>query len=116
DPISVEIGYGLIVLADVESGGNLLSRVTLIRRQIATDLGIIVPTIRIRDDMQLPPDTYVIRLRGVEVARGEVRANRIMSLQPGTAEGSNDGLDGLPAVEPAFGLPARWIVGEQQEY
>ena len=116
DPISVEIGYGLIALADVESGGNLLSRVTLIRRQIATDLGIIVPTIRIRDDMQLPPDTYVIRLRGVEVARGEVRANRMMAMNPGTADGSGDGLDGLPAIEPAFGLPARWIVPEQQEY
>jgi flagellar biosynthesis protein FlhA len=116
DPISVEIGYGLIALADVESGGNLLSRVTLIRRQIATDLGIIVPTIRIRDDLQLPADTYVFRLRGVEVARGEVRANRMMAMNPGTADGSTDGLDGLPAIEPAFGLPARWIVPELREY
>jgi len=116
DPISVEIGYGLIALADVESGGNLLSRVTLIRRQIALDLGIIVPTIRIRDDLQLPADTYVVRLRGVEVARGEVRANRMMAMNPGTADGSTDGLDGLPAIEPAFGLPARWIVPELREH
>jgi flagellar biosynthesis protein FlhA len=116
DPISVEIGYGLISLADVESGGNLLSRVTLIRRQIATDLGIIVPTIRIRDDLQLPADTYVVRLRGVEVARGEVRANRMMAMNPGTADGTADGLDGLPAIEPAFGLPARWIVPELREH
>jgi flagellar biosynthesis protein FlhA len=116
DPISVEIGYGLIALADVESGGNLLSRVTLIRRQIALDLGIIVPTIRIRDDLQLPADTYVVRLRGVEVARGEVRANRMMAMNPGTADGSTDGLDGLPAIEPAFGLPARWIVPEMREH
>ncbi|MBV9132559.1 MAG: FHIPEP family type III secretion protein, partial [Chloroflexi bacterium] len=71
DPIAIEIGYGLISLADAEHGGNLLSRVTLLRRQVATDLGIIVPVIRIRDDLQLPADTYVVRLRGVEVARGE---------------------------------------------
>jgi flagellar biosynthesis protein FlhA len=114
DPISIEIGYGLITLADSESGGNLLSRVTLVRRQIATDLGIVVPTIRIRDDLQLPPDTYLIRLRGVEVARGEVRANRFMAMNPGTAD-PEAGLDGLPAVEPAFGLPARWIAPEERE-
>jgi flagellar biosynthesis protein FlhA len=116
DPISIEIGYGLISLADAESGGNLLTRVTLIRRQIATDLGIIVPTIRIRDDLQLPADTYIIRLRGVEVARGEVRANRMMAMNPGTADDSASGLEGLPAVEPAFGLPARWIVPEAREH
>jgi flagellar biosynthesis protein FlhA len=116
DPISVEIGYGLIVLADADSGGNLLSRVTLIRRQIATDLGIIVPVIRIRDDLQLPADTYVVRLRGVEVARGEVRANRMLAMNPGTADGSDSEIEGLPAVEPAFGLPARWIVPEAREH
>src|SRR6202023_3514593 len=93
DPNSIEINSGLIELADVDSGGNLLSRVTLIRRQIATDLGIVVPTIRIRDDMQLPADTYVIHLRGVEVARGEVRADRMMAMNPGTADGAPDGLD-----------------------
>jgi flagellar biosynthesis protein FlhA len=115
DPISIEIGYGLITLADAESGGNLLSRVTLIRRQIATDLGMVVPTIRIRDDLQLPADTYVVRLRGVEVARGEVRANRMLAMNPGTVDGSID-IEGLPAVEPAFGLPARWIVPETREH
>jgi flagellar biosynthesis protein FlhA len=115
DPISIEIGYGLITLADAESGGNLLSRVTLIRRQIATDLGIVVPTIRIRDDLQLPADTYVVRLRGVEVARGEVRANRMLAMNPGTVDASID-IEGLPAIEPAFGLPARWIVPEIREH
>ena len=102
--------------ADAESGGNLLSRVTLIRRQIATDLGIIVPTIRIRDDLQLPADTYVVRLRGVEVARGEVRANRMLAMNPGTAIDSGGELEGLAAVEPAFGLPARWIAPEAREH
>ena len=116
DPIAIEIGYGLIVLADTEHGGNLLSRVTLLRRQVATDLGIIVPVIRIRDDLQLPADTYVVRLRGVEVARGEVRANRLMAMNPGTVDESSAAIDGLPAVEPAFGLPARWIVPEDREH
>src|SRR6266536_471287 len=116
DPISIEIGYGLITLADAESGGNLLSRVTLIRRQIATDLGMVVPTIRIRDDLQLPADAYVIRLRGVEVARGEVRANRMLAMNPGSVDGNADALDGLPAIEPAFGLPARWISAEEREH
>ena len=116
DPIAIEIGYGLIALADAESGGNLLSRVTLIRRQIAMDLGMVVPTIRIRDDMQLPADTYVIRLRGVEVARGEVRANRMLAMNPGTVDPSADELEGLPAIEPAFGLPARWIGAEAREH
>jgi flagellar biosynthesis protein FlhA len=116
DPISIEIGYGLIVLADAEHGGNLLSRVTLLRRQIATDLGIIVPVIRIRDDLQLPADTYVVRLRGVEVARGEVRANRLMAMNPGTVDESSMAIDGLPAVEPAFGLPAHWIAPEDREH
>jgi flagellar biosynthesis protein FlhA len=116
DPIAIEIGYGLIVLADAEHGGNLLSRVTLLRRQIATDLGIIVPVIRIRDDLQLPADTYVVRLRGVEVARGEVRANRLMAMNPGTVDESSVQIDGLPAVEPAFGLPAHWIVPEDREH
>jgi flagellar biosynthesis protein FlhA len=116
DPISVEIGYGLITLADTEHGGNLLSRVTLLRRQVATDLGIIVPVIRIRDDLQLPADTYVVRLRGVEVVRGEVRANRMMAMNAGNVDESDVAIDGLPAMEPAFGLPARWIAPEDQEH
>ncbi len=115
DPISVEIGYGLIPLADADAGGNLLSRVTLVRRQIAMDMGMIVPTIRIRDDLQLHADTYVIRLRGVEVARGEVRPNRFLAMNPGTVDASTPEVDGISAVEPAFGLPARWISADDKE-
>src|SRR5436305_4848554 len=77
---------------------------------------MIVPKIRIRDVLQLPADTYIVRLRGVEVARGEVRANRMLAMNPGTASGSDGELDGLPAIEPAFGLPARWIAPELRDH
>lgn len=112
DPIEVEIGYGLIPLTDAEQGGTLLGRVTLIRRQMALDLGLVLPTIRIRDNAQLPPHLYAIKLRGVQVASGEVRPNRLMAMNPGMAE---QDMDGIPAVEPAFGLPAIWIVPEDQD-
>jgi flagellar biosynthesis protein FlhA len=106
DPMELEIGYGLIPLVDQEQGGNLLSRITLIRRQLAMDLGVVLPTIRVRDNLQLRPNTYVVKLRGVEVARGELMVNNFLAMNPGTAE---DGLEGIPTTEPAFGLPAIWI-------
>src|SRR5581483_6796578 len=112
DPIEVEIGYSLITLTDAERGGTLLGRVTLIRRQMALDLGIVVPTIRIRDNAELPPNQYVVKLRGVRVASGEVRPNRLMAMNSGLADQE---IDGIPATEPAFGLPAIWIVPEEQE-
>lgn len=112
DPIELEIGYALIPLTDAEQGGTLLGRVTLIRRQMALDLGIILPTIRIRDNAQLPPNEYAIKLRGAQVASGEVRPNRVMAMNPGLAEQE---IEGIPAVEPAFGLPAIWISAEDQE-
>jgi flagellar biosynthesis protein FlhA len=112
DPIELEIGYGLIGLADPEQGGNLLSRITLIRKQLALDLGIVVPTIRIRDNLQLPANAYVIKLRGVQVAQGEARAGRYLAMDPGVAAGP---IDGTPTREPAFGLPAVWITAELKE-
>ncbi|MFN0071908.1 MAG: flagellar biosynthesis protein FlhA, partial [Chloroflexota bacterium] len=112
DPIEVEIGYGLIPLTDAEQGGTLLGRVTLIRRQMALDLGLVLPTIRIRDNAQLPPHLYAIKLRGVQIASGEVRPSRLMAMNPGLAD---QDLEGIPAVEPAFGLPAIWIVPEDQD-
>lgn len=112
DPMELEIGYGLIPLVDAEQGGNLLSRISLIRRQIALDLGIVIPTIRIRDNLQLDPNAYAIKLRGVEIASGEVRVNRFMAMNPGGCEGA---LEGIPAKEPAFGLPATWIAPEEKE-
>ncbi len=112
DPIEVEIGYALIPLTDAEQGGTLLGRVTLIRRQIALDLGIVLPTIRIRDNAELQPNQYTIKLRGVPVATGEVRPKWLLAMNPGMAEQE---IEGIPAVEPAFGLPAVWIAPAERE-
>lgn len=112
DPMELEIGYGLIPLVDAGQGGHLLNRIGLIRRQVALDMGIVVPTIRIRDNLQLEPNTYAIKLRGVEVARGEVRVNRFLAMSAGAAEES---LEGIPTKEPTFGLPATWIAAEEKE-
>lgn len=112
DPMELEIGYGLIPLVDQEQGGNLLNRITLIRRQLALDLGIVLPTIRVRDNLQLRPNQYIIKLRGVEVARGELMVSHYLAMNPGTAE---EGLEGIPTTEPAFGLPALWVNPTQRE-
>jgi flagellar biosynthesis protein FlhA len=110
--MEIEIGYMLIPLTDAEQDGTLLGRVTVIRRQMALELGIVLPTIRVRDNAQIDPNSYVIKLRGVQVASGDVRPNRLMAMNPGLAEQE---IDGIPAVEPAFGLPAIWIMPEEQE-
>jgi flagellar biosynthesis protein FlhA len=112
DPMELEIGYGLIPLVDVQEGGNLLNRITLIRRQTALELGIVIPTIRIRDNLQLPPNTYVIRLRGAEIARGELIMNYFLAMSAGVA---TERIEGIPTQDPAFGLPAIWITATQKE-
>jgi len=112
DPIEIEFGYGLIPLADVTQGGDLLDRVVLMRRQIAMDIGLVVPVVRLRDNIQLRPNDYVIKIKGVEVSRGSVLADHFMAMDPGTAEGHIDGID---TIEPAFGLPAKWIREEYRE-
>jgi len=106
DPIEFEFGYGLIPLADVAQGGDLLERVALIRRQIALDLGIVVPMIRFRDNIQLRPNEYAVRIRGNEVSRYELMPNHYLAMSPGMSDPS---VVGLPTKEPAFGLPAEWI-------
>ncbi|MCY0875294.1 MAG: flagellar biosynthesis protein FlhA [Firmicutes bacterium] len=106
DPIEFEFGYGLIPLADVAQGGDLLERVALIRRQVALDLGIVVPMIRFRDNIQLRPNEYTIRIRGNEVARYELMPNHYLAMSPGMSDPS---VVGIPTKEPAFGLPAEWI-------
>ncbi len=112
DPMEVEIGYGLIPIVDVEQGGDLLDRVSQIRRQVAADMGMIVPPIRIRDNMQLAPAHYQIRIRGVRVARGELRIAQFLAMNPNAGESD---LPGELTQEPAFGLPAKWIHEDQRE-
>ncbi|MHB1392449.1 MAG: flagellar biosynthesis protein FlhA [Clostridia bacterium] len=112
DPIELEFGYGIIPLADASQGGDLLDRVVMIRRQCALDLGVIVPVIRLRDNIQLRPNEYVIKIKGIEVANGELMFDNFLAMNPGTADGE---LDGIQTTEPAFGLPAVWINESQKE-
>jgi flagellar biosynthesis protein FlhA len=106
DPLSVEVGYALISLVDERQGGTLLTRVRSIRKQIAGDTGIVVPAVHIADNLQLGPRAYAILVKGVEVARGELYADRLLAINPGTAATT---IDGIATREPAFGLPAWWI-------
>lgn len=112
DDIELEFGYGLIPLADVNQGGDLLDRIVMIRRQIAMELGLVVPIVRLRDNIQLNPNEYVIKIKGVEVSKGEVFFDHYLAMDPGTVEGEVEGID---TVEPAFGLPAKWITDKERE-
>ena len=106
DPLEIEIGYSLIPLVDEEQGGDLLHRITAIRKQCAIELGIIIPPIRIRDNISLEPDKYVIKIRGVEVAEGRILMSRLLAL---SSEPTSQKLEGIPTKDPAFNLPALWI-------
>ncbi len=112
DPLEVEVGYGLIPIVDESSGGGLLRRITMIRRQLALDLGLVLPTVRVRDNLQHAPNAYVVKLRGVEIARGTLNPGQFLAMDPGTAEGE---IPGVETREPAFGLPARWIAPAHKE-
>lgn len=112
DLLSVEVGYALVGLVDEKQGGTLLSRVRAIRRQIATETGVIVPPVHVADNLQLPPRAYTILVKGVEVARGELFADRLLAINPGTADIT---LEGTATREPAFGLPAVWITHEHRD-
>ena len=114
ETIEMEIGYRLVPLLDAEQGGDLLERIAQIRRQTALDLGIVLPSIRVRDNLQLPPNTYQIKLKGVPIDNGEVYPER--SLEMNAAGTDNDlGINGISAIEPAFGLPALWIEEKDKE-
>lgn len=113
DPMELEIGYSLIPLVDSDQGGDLLDRITLIRRQCAIDYGIIVPPIRIRDNMQLKPNTYVVKIKGAEIAGTELFIDRYLAMNPGHIQ---EKVEGIQTIEPAFGLPAVWINEDQREY
>lgn len=112
DPIELEFGYGIIPLADVNQGGDLLDRVVLIRRQIALELGCVVPIIRLRDNIQLNPNQYVIKIKGIAVSEGEILFDHYMAMNPGYVE---DEISGIPTFEPSFHLPALWITESQRE-
>ena len=113
DPLTLEIGYGLIPLADPKQGGDLLDRITAIRRQAATDMGMLVPAIRVRDNVQLGANEYVVKLRGIESARGEIFPEQHLAMNPG---GATEKLTGIDTTEPAFGLPATWIPESQKMF
>jgi flagellar biosynthesis protein FlhA len=106
DPLGVEVGYGLIRLVDAKQGGDFLSRVRAIRRQIATDLGVIVPPIHITDNLQLGPKEYSILLKGVQIARGEINVDSVLAITGGEVR---EQLAGIPTTDPTFGLPSVWI-------
>ncbi len=112
DLIEMEFGYALISLVDASQGGDLLDRIVMIRRQCALDLGIIVPIVRLRDNVQLGTKQYVIKIKGLEVAKGEVMPDHYLALKPDDVE---DPIDGIETVEPAFGLPALWISAANRE-
>ena len=112
DAIELEFGYGIIPLADVNQGGDLLDRVVMIRRQIALELGCVVPMIRLLDNIQLNPNQYVIKIKGVPVSEGEILFDHYMAMNPGYVE---EELTGIPTFEPSFHLPAIWITEGQRE-
>ncbi len=112
DPIELEFGYGIIPLADVNQGGDLLDRVVMIRRQIALELGAVVPIIRLRDNIQLNPNQYVIKIKGIQVSEGEILFDHYMAMNPGYVE---EEITGIPTFEPSFHLLAIWITESQRE-
>jgi flagellar biosynthesis protein FlhA len=112
DPLSLEIGYGLIPLVDKEQGAELLDRITRIRRESALELGLVVPRIRIIDNMRLEPSEYSFKIRGVEVGRGKIKMGYYLAIQPGRA---TQEIPGEPTKDPAFGLPAVWVAEEDRE-
>ena len=112
DPMELEIGYSLIPLVDTGQGGDLLERIVMIRRQCALEMGLVVPTIRIRDNIQIKPNAYIVKLKGIEIARGELLLDHYLAMNSGTVFEEMSGID---TVEPAFGLPAIWIPESDRE-
>ena len=112
DPIELEFGYGIIPLADVNQGGDLLDRVVMIRRQVALELGTVVPIIRLRDNIQLNPNQYIIKIKGIQVSEGEILFDHYMAMNPGFVE---EEISGIQTFEPSFHLPAIWITESQRE-
>ncbi|WP_283124132.1 flagellar biosynthesis protein FlhA [Angelakisella massiliensis] len=112
EPIEMEFGYSLIPLVDEHSGGKLINRIVIFRRQYAQDMGFVIPSIRLHDGASLGTNQYVIRIRGEEVARGEILVDYYLALEPSSPSGE---IDGIETVEPAYGIPSRWILPENKE-
>ena len=112
DPLSLELGYGLIPLVDKEKGADLLERITRIRRETASELGLVVPKIRVRDNMKLEPSEYCFKIKGVDISKAEIRMNHYLAINSG---GIEEELQGEKTTDPAFGLPAQWISEDQRE-
>lgn len=112
EPIEMEFGYSLIPLVDENSGGKLINRIVIFRRQYAQDMGFVIPSVRLYDGASLGTNQYIIRIRGEEVARGEVLVDYYLALEPANATGE---IDGIEAIEPAYGIPSRWILPENKE-
>ncbi|ODS53929.1 MAG: flagellar biosynthesis protein FlhA [Acidobacteria bacterium SCN 69-37] len=112
DPLGIEVGYALVSLVDETRGGTLLNRVRAIRRQIATETGLLVPPVHVSDNLQLGPRVYAILVKGVEVARGELYTDRLLAINPGTV---TQAVEGIAAREPAFGLPAVWVAQDRRD-
>ena len=115
ETIEIEVGYRLVPLLNIEQGGDLLERIAQIRRQTALDLGIVLPSIRVRDNLQLSPNTYQIKLKGIAIESGEVYPERSLAMNSSGA-GNDPNLSGINAIEPAFGLPALWIEEKDKDY
>ena len=112
EPIELDFGYSLIPLADESVGGRLISRIVIFRRQFAQDMGFVVPSIRLRDSSNLGTNEYVIKIKGEEVARGEILTDYFLALEPDKPEKDIDGID---TIEPAYGIPSKWIKPENRE-
>ena len=112
EPIEMEFGYSLIPLVDEASGGKLISRIVIFRRQYAQDMGFVIPSIRLHDGASLGTNQYIIKIRGEEVARGEILVDYYLALEPSNPTGE---IDGIETVEPAYGIPSRWILPENKE-
>ncbi|WDV47711.1 flagellar biosynthesis protein FlhA [Clostridiaceae bacterium M8S5] len=112
DELELEFGYAIIPLADSNQGGDLFDRAVMIRRQIALELGLVIPAIRLRDNIQLSPNEYAIKIKGVEISRNELYFDHYLAMDPGMATGEIEGID---TIEPAFGLKAKWIIESERE-
>lgn len=112
EPIEMEFGYSLIPLVDEASGGSFIDRVVMFRRQFALEMGMVVPSVRLRDNGLLNPNQYVIKIKGEEVARGEILVDYFLALDPGDL---NEEIDGIDTIEPAYGIPSKWITADKKE-